>query len=353
MNETGFKLTVLYVKRLNEFSTAVCVVVADRSISVNDYVCLDSANRKKIKAYVTGISVAENLDISTAEPGTTVWLVLYGRRAAQIKRGDILKPPVKGRLRHSTTLELLAAIAWILLIANLINIAVCLPLGWKDNISDVLLHSLIVGSINIFMLLAVQLWEVLSRLHWKQTQKRDDLDTDFLVLKCSSSAYQLLILPAALTIITGVFFYQWSVSDPLELRALWEKGELNQELLILSGLNLLLIGSFVQLAWRKVFYSRRLLRVVRFGIVCDIPWRKVRSIILFQDNSHSRMILETGEKKIDLRSDILSDGWGDFVVFALETAEKYSIPYKLQKVDNVKRIRQSEKRKKKKTGRID
>lgn len=342
MDGTGFRLEVKDVKKQKGFCAAGGIVEG-RSISVNDYVCLDDRDGKKIRLYVAGIMVAPELEVRTAEPGRAVWIALRGRRANQIKKGDILKSPVKGRFRHSVMAELLSVVTGILLIANLVNIAVCLPLGWKDNISDVLRYSLIMGGINVFMALAVEAWDFLSRRRWKKKQQRDDWDMGLRVLKCSPAAYQLLILPAMLTVIVGIFFYQWSVEEPLELRALWERGELNQELFILCGLELLLIGSFVQMAWRKVFYSRHLLRVVCFGIARDILWTQVRSIRLFQDKSRARMILGTAGKRVELRSDVLSDGWGDFVDFTLTQAEEYGIPYELRQVQNVKRIKRSEK----------
>ena len=47
----------------------------------------------------------------------------------------------------------------ILLIANLINIAISLAMGWKDNISVLLRYSLILAAIKIPMFLAVTGWD--------------------------------------------------------------------------------------------------------------------------------------------------------------------------------------------------
>ena len=225
----------------------------------------------------------------------------------------------------------------ILLIANLINIAISLAMGWKDNISALLRHSLILAAINIPMLLAVTGWDLLSRRRWKQKQRRDDWDTDFQVLKCAPAAYQLLILPAALTAVIGVYLCQCAVKEPHTLWAFWSGGELKKYLLMLAGIDLLFIGCFLHSSWRKVFYSRHLLRVVSFGLARDIPWTQVRSLHLIQDKRRTRMILETAEKRITLRSDTLTDGWGDFVDFALTAAKERNIPYKLQQVQSAKR----------------
>lgn len=56
------------------------------------------------------------------------------------------------------------------------------------------------------------------------------------------------------------------------------------------------------------------------------------------------MILETAEKRIPLRSDTLTDGWGDFVDFALMAARERNIPYKLQQVQSAKRMRRSKRK---------
>lgn len=77
--------------------------------------------------------------------------------------------------------------------------------------------------------------------------------------------------------------------------------------------------------------------VVSFGLARDIPWTQVRSLHLIQDKRRTRMILETAEKRITLRSDTLTDGWGDFVDFALTLARERNIPYKFQQVQSAKR----------------
>ena len=341
MDETRFRLVAQEVKALKGPCAAVTGIVEGGSVSVNDYVCLNTHGGKTIKARVEGIMAASGLELRTAQPGKAVWLMLRGRRAKQLQRGDVLEPPTSGRRRHSTTIEALTVILSILLIANLINIAISLAMGWKDNISALLRHSLILAAINIPMLLAVTGWDLLSRRRWKQKQRRDDWDTDFQVLKCAPAAYQLLILPAALTAVIGVYLCQCAVKEPHTLWAFWSGGELKKYLLMLAGIDLLFIGCFLHSSWRKVFYSRHLLRVVSFGLARDIPWTQVRSLHLIQDKRRTRMILETAEKRITLRSDTLTDGWGDFVDFALTAAKERNIPYKLQQVQSAKRTRRS------------
>lgn len=51
------------------------------------------------------------------------------------------------------------------------------------------------------------------------------------------------------------------------------------------------------------------------------------------------MILRTAEKTISLRSDVLSDGWGDFLDFALTMAGEHGIPYELQNVKHIGRFK--------------
>lgn len=339
MDETRFRLVVQNVKVLKGPCAAVMGVVEGGIISVNDYVCWNTHGGKTIKARVEGIMAASGLELRTAQPGKAVGLMLRGHGAKQIRIGDVLEPPTSGRRRHSTTIEALTVILGILLIANLINIAVCLAMGWRDNISALLRHSLILAAINIPMLFAVTGWDLLSRRRWKQKQRRDDWDTEFQVLKCAPAAYQLLILPAALTVVVGVLLCQCAVDDPHELWDFWSSGGLKKYLLMLAGLDLLFIGCFLHSSWRKVFYSQHLLRVVSFGLARDTPWIQIRSLHLIQEKRRTRMILETAEKRITLRSDTLTDGWGDFVDFALTLAKEHNIPYELQQVQSAKRTR--------------
>lgn len=341
MDETRFRLVVQEVKALKGPCAAVMGVVEGGSISVDDYMCLNTSGGKTIKARVEGIMSAFRLELRTAQPGKAVWLMLRGRRAKQIRRGDVLEPPATGRRRHSTTIEVLTVILSILLIANLINIVISLAMGWKENISALLRYSLILAAIKIPMFLAVTGWDFLSRWRWKKKLRRDDWDTDFQVLKCAPAAYQLLILPAALTAVIGVYLCQCAVKEPHTLWAFWSGGELKKYLLMLAGIDLLFIGCFLHSSWRKVFYSRHLLRVVSFGLARDIPWTQVRSLHLIQDKRRTRMILETAEKRITLRSDTLTDGWGDFVDFALTAARERNISYKFQQVQSAKRTRRS------------
>lgn len=344
MDETRFRLVAQEVKVLKGPCAAVMGVVEGSSISVDDYMCRSTSGGRAVTARVEGIMAAPGLELRTAQPGKAVWLMLRGCGAKQIRIGDVLEPPTSGRRRHSTTIEALTVILGILLIANLINIVVCLAMGWRDNISALLRHSLILAAINIPMLFAVTGWDLLSRRRWKQKQRRDDWDTDFQVLKCAPAAYQLLILPAALTAVIGVYLCQCAVTEPHELWAFWSSGELKKYLLMLAGLDLLFIGCFLHSSWRKVFYSRHLLRVVSFGLARDIPWTQVRSLHLIQDKRRTRVILETAEKRITLRSDTLTDGWGDFVDFALTLARERNIPYKFQQVQSAKRTRRSKRK---------
>lgn len=324
---------------MNGPCAAVMGVVEGSSISVNDYMCRSTPGGKAVKTRVEGIMAATGLELRTAQPGKAVWLMLRGRGAKQLQRGDVLKPPTSGRRRHSTTIEVLTVILSILLIANLINIAVCLAMRWNDNISVLFRHSLILAAINIPMLLAVTGWDLLSRRRWKQKQRRDDWDTEFRVLKCSSAAYQFLILPAALTVVVGVLLCQCAVDDPYELWDFWSTGGLKKYLWMLAVIDLLFIGCFLHSSWRKVFYSRHLLRVVSFGLARNTPWTQIRSLHLIQEERRTRMILETAERRIVLRSDTLTDGWGDFADFALTLARERNIPYKLQQVQSAKRAR--------------
>ena len=157
------------------------------------------------------------------------------------------------------------------------------------------------------------------------------------MLKCTSEAYKFLILPVVLTAAMGVMLYQCAVDDPHELWDFWSSGGLKKYLLMLADLDLLFIGCFLHSSWRKVFYSQHLLRVVSFGLVHDTPWTQIRSLHLTQEKRRTRMILETAEKRISLRSDTLTDGWGDFVDFVLTLAKERNIPYKLQQVQSTKR----------------
>lgn len=337
MDETRFRLVVRGVRPMNGPCAAVMGIVEGSSISVDDYMCRSTPGGKTVRARLERIMAASGLELRTAQPEKAVCLMLRGRGAKQIRIGDVLEPPTSGRRRHSTTIEVLTVILSILLIANLINIAISLAMGWKDNISILLRYSLILAAIKIPMFLAVTGWDHLSRWRWKQKQRRDDWDTEFQVLKCTSEAYQFLILPVVLTAAMGVMLYQCAVDDPHELWDFWSSGGLKKYLLMLAGLDLLFIGCFLHSSWRKVFYSQHLLRVVSFGLARDTPWTQIRSLHLTQEKRRTRMILETAEKRISLRSDTLTDGWGDFVDFALTLAKERNIPYKLQQVQSTKR----------------
>lgn len=118
------------VKVLKGPCAAVMGVVEGSSISVDDYMRRSTSGGRAFMARVEGIMAAPGLELRTAQPGKAVWLMLRGRGAKQLQRGDVLEPPTSGRRRHSTTIEALTVILSILLIANLINIAISLAMGW-------------------------------------------------------------------------------------------------------------------------------------------------------------------------------------------------------------------------------
>ena len=86
MDGTNFRLVVEEVETWKSPYAAVTCVVEGGSISVDDYVCLNHANGKTIKARVERIMVAPGLELRTAEPGKVVWLVLCGRKVKQIRK---------------------------------------------------------------------------------------------------------------------------------------------------------------------------------------------------------------------------------------------------------------------------
>lgn len=100
MDGRRFRLVVHDVKKLNGFCTVADGVVEGGGISVDDYVCLDSIDGKRIKVRVAGIMVAPSLEVRTAEPGKAVWLVLRGRKAKQIRRGELAAKTAARRLGY-------------------------------------------------------------------------------------------------------------------------------------------------------------------------------------------------------------------------------------------------------------
>ena len=329
MGESKFQFVVQTVEKMRYDYVTVTGIVEGDKISVNDYLCLTTPQGKKIKAQVMQIVVAPQLDIRTAEPGRMVYLLLCGSKVKWIRQGDILKRPTKGLQRISIDAQVFLGIFIAFVVIYLIYSILGLFLWGEILDMDFLKELLSVLVVNLVPFSGMLILDTLSKRKWQRKQQRDDIDTEFQVLKCSSSVYVASILSIFLIVIMSIFFYRWSVEEPDTMQKFLDSGEWKMSFFFLSGINLFLMGSSLYLNWRKVFYSKRLFRIVSFGKVQDISWTQVRSIIIVRGKKNFKFILKTAEKQIVLNGKILQDGWGDFVDFALHIAKERNIPYQI------------------------
>lgn len=333
MEKTQFHLVVQKVDVLRSPYVVVTGVVESGSISVNDRVRIQNAEDRSPKPEVERIEVWPELEITTAKPGRQVRLLLRGvRKKRMIHPGDVLERVEKKKLlfRGSKTAEVVAVCLGFIIVLNLLYTGICLLMGWNDEPQVMLRQSLAIAGVYIPLFLAVDGWEILSKRFWRKKHQQDDWETDFQILKCTPAAYQLVILPIVITVLVSVFFYLWAVNEPQTFHKNWENGTLNEEILLLTGLDLFCLGNFLRYSRQKVFYSRYLFRLVSIGRREDISWTGFRSISLVRAKKKSRLILTTEGRSITLRSDILSYRWGDFVDFVRQIAVEYHIHFEDQ-----------------------
>lgn len=329
MNKSKFQFVVQTVEKVRYDYVIVTGIVEGSSISLNDYLCLTTQQGKKIRARVEEIVVDPQLNIRTAEPGRMVYLLLCGSKVKWIKQGDVLKKPTNGIQRISGNVQIFL-LTFIIFVAIYLLYSISALLLWGEILDiDFLKRMLSVVMANFVPFSGMLILDTLSKRKWKRVQQRDDLYTEIRVLKCSPLAYLQLMVSIFLIVIMSVFFYQWSVEESDTLQKFLESEEWKKVFFFLSGINLFLIGNFLYLNCRKVFYSKYLFRMVSFGKAHDISWTQVCSMLIIREKKRSKCILKTAENQIVLCSNILVDGWGDFVDFALNVAKERNIPYQI------------------------
>lgn len=324
MKGSQFHLVVQEVYALKRPYVAVIGTVEGGSISVDDRVQLCGSEGKKPKARVEKIEVLPQLEITTAEPGRTVRLLLCGIKAEQISKGDILEPPQKGSLKSSKTVEVFLVILGGLVVGNLLYAGICLLFGYRDENQEFLRKTVSHAVVYLVLFSGILACDGLSKRFWRRKNQQDDWDTEFRVLKCIPQAYALVILAVLLTLGMGVLFSQATAE---EVQTLWENGGLTYPILFVFGYDIIAILVFLYYNRRKVFYSRYQFRLVSFWRHYDTPWTRVRAITLVQKKKKSRLVLTAAERTIVLRSEVLEDGWGDFVDFTRRMARKYHISF--------------------------
>lgn len=329
MEGSRFRLAVQDVFAAKAPGVVVTGVVEGGSISVGDLVQLHRSEGKCPKARVEAIEAGLDQRVHTAEPGGNVGLLLRGIRKEQIGKGDILETPEQESrlLKGLKTFDVVILILAIVVVGNLLYSGVCLLFGWQDEKQEFLRQTAGIAAVNIALFLGIVACDSLSKRFWRRKNERDDWDAEFRVLKCTPQAYALLIAGVFLLLLLALMVGQATAE---ELQAAWDSGALAFPILFVVGYNLLAIPSFLYYTRQKVFYSRYQLRVAGFWRRCDIPWARIRSITLIPKKKKSRLVLTVVERNIVLRSEVLANGWDDFVDFVRRMAREYRIPFEGQ-----------------------
>lgn len=327
MEKTQFQMIGEEVKTVQSWISVKGCVGGD-NISENDYICTTDSRGKLIKVRVDKIRVEPGVFITTAEPGREVELLVCGIKAFKIRSGTVFFPPLKGRKKTSTFSLLAQALIAIPIIVYVIYSIILFLLGERKIDSEFLMQVL---SLSIFYMTiygSVYIYNSYLKGKWRKRLKQDYGEEEFRVLKAPDLVYQYLIIPIMVAFIVGVLFATCYMEESRFFHLLYKDSDTLIGFLVFLGMEIFLFATFIYYTWQKIFYSRRLLRVVRFGRKRDIPWSQIHSITLSESNKKGQIIiLATTEGKIILKSKILWDGWGDFVDYAIKIATERGIRY--------------------------
>lgn len=241
------------------------------------------------------------------------------------KNYDILEK-AKER-RFIKTLKRFDIIIIITMFAAMVSLAfgcVSLLFGWQDEFYEFLRQILAVTLTHAVIYGGVIVCEVIASQSWRRKSQRDDWKIKERVIKCTPVVYVLPIIGVLLLLMMGLLFYNITLEEGIEF---WEEGVLTFPLLFLLGYNIVAVVNFLYYTRQRVYYSRYGFKMVSFGKSCDIPWSQVRTIVFSSSKKKKRLTVTAAEMTIVLRSEVLADGWDDFVVWSQQMAREYGFSF--------------------------
>lgn len=224
--------------------------------------------------------------------------------------------------------EVLKIILIFYVIANLIFAAVMYFFNDMTFVKEMLLRTSCSVGIAVLILLAIAVLESIEARKWDQKSK--DIfygNTDYHLLRCSSGYFQLPIITVLIDLMVGIMLWREFGKDIDGYLNILQEETMASPMFCLVFFNCAAIFTALYYCSYKVCYTRYGLYVVHFLKKTGISYGELKKISYCagKKDKKKRLLLETAQKRVVLRSDVLTDGWDEFVCYLMDVAEERNI----------------------------
>lgn len=200
--------------------------------------------------------------------------------------------------------------------------------GDMGSIKDFVTQTGTIVLLNAALLLLVSCGEVIERKRWdKKVQAAFLGDGSYRLLKCSSGYFMVPVLAILLDILFGSMLWKEYKRDADALMKILQSEEIVFPVVFLIIYNCLCVFVILYYCCYKVCYTGHFIEMVHFLCKKKVAWGQIRKIeyIVLKKSNRKKVVFETGEKRLVLRSELLCNGWEEFIGYVKDMAGKYDI----------------------------
>lgn len=227
-----------------------------------------------------------------------------------------------------TTLYMLKVLLLIFIIGNSLYALCTFLAGDMSSVKGFITETGIMVLLNAVLLILVECLERIERKIWnRKCQVASHGDGSYRLLKCSGGYFMLPIAAILLDIMCGVSLWREQQRDADSLMQILKSEEIVFPICYLTFLNCISVFVILYYCCYKVYYTRHFIGMMHFMRQREFSCAEIKKITYYCQNKRHRekLILETNDKKLVLRSDILSDGWEEFMDYIKNIAMEYDI----------------------------
>ena len=230
-----------------------------------------------------------------------------------------------------STWNLILLFVIVFAIANVAFAVTMIAMGGDNRaiIKEFAMKTGIMVAFNSVLLIIADCCVMIERGRWNRKSQVDCFAGEtYQLLKCSAMYYVLVASTLFLDFGLGSITVHGYLEDAQEVVEWVQSGEAAFPLCIMLFFNGYSIYAILHRCAYKVFYTRSTVGVTDFLRKKQVRRSEVKSIEYYHVSQRKReeLILRTRDQKIELHSDVLRDGWMEFVNWTQVMAEQYRIP---------------------------
>lgn len=229
--------------------------------------------------------------------------------------------------------DVLRILLLIWIIGNSITIIVSYFFGAQEIIGQVAFNTFIIAAVNFIVIAGAMLTYYTLGSFWKKVNKTE-MNVYHGVLQNDFSKYMLSVGCIAVFVMFAVMF----ITHYEEALEMYLTNEWTFQMFAPFVFGIVGVIYLYYLNFSRIFYSEYYIKIVKpLRRNKTIQWSEINKVIFQQKKGHTlespkyKVVLITIEGKFVIQSDVLSDGWKDFLKKLLKACETYSIAIETEK----------------------